>query len=147
MSQLELNTDDLLLGVDIGGSHIAAASVSARSFQIVEDSLFKTTVNATGTEDEVFEKWLQVINSAISKSPGNTVLGIGIAIPGPFDYENGISHIQGVSKYDALYGKNIREILSRKLNTSLPIYFQNDAGCFGLGQVHLVKDISLPFFL
>ena len=37
-----------------------------------------------------------------------------MAIPGPFDYENGISRMQGLNKYDAIYGIPLeREIKAR----------------------------------
>ena len=39
--------------------------------------------------------------------------GIGIAIPGPFDYGNGISLIKDLEKYESLYGTNIKETLER----------------------------------
>ena len=32
------------------------------------------------------------------------IRGVGMAIPGPFDYEHGISRMQGLNKYDAIYG-------------------------------------------
>ena len=43
-----------------------------------------------------------------------SVVGVGMAIPGPFDYENGISRMQGLNKYDAIYGIPLeREIKAR----------------------------------
>ena len=43
------------------------------------------------------------------KIPVNEVKAIGIAIPGPFDYVNGICLIKGVAKYENLYGFNIAD--------------------------------------
>jgi glucokinase len=40
---------------------------------------------------------------------------IGISMPGPFDYENGICLIKGQNKYEALYGLYIKGLLADKL--------------------------------
>ena len=61
---------------------------------------------------------------------------IGIAMPGPFDYENGISYIKDQNKYEALYGLNIKEQLAKKLEISISdISILNDAACFLQGEV------------
>jgi hypothetical protein len=61
------------------------------------------------------------------------VTSIGLAMPGPFDYPNGISMIRGLDKYESLYGLNIREALRERLiQRDIPIRFENDAACFGL---------------
>lgn len=69
---------------------------------------------------------------------------IGIAFPGPFDYELGICYIRGLSKFEALYNTNIREAFyhcmaersndawARELSHA-EIRFENDAKLFALG--------------
>lgn len=67
--------------------------------------------------------------------------GIGFAFPGPFDYENGVSYIRGLSKFQSLYGLSVREELQERLQVASPelwgqvagIRFENDARLFGLG--------------
>lgn len=73
---------------------------------------------------------------------------IGFAFPGPFDYENGVALLQGVSKYERLYGMNVGELLQRELRrraslraapawmrrlAEADIRFANDASLFALG--------------
>jgi len=61
---------------------------------------------------------------------------IGIAMPGPFDYQNGIALFKGVQKYDSLYGIDVGEALSRNLNIPLEnIIFINDAEAFLRGEL------------
>ena len=48
------------------------------------------------------------------KVPLENVKGIGFAMPGPFDYVKGICYIQGVAKYENLYGINVTECNFRK---------------------------------
>lgn len=134
MSQTGNDLTKYILGVDIGGSHVASALVETKAYLIVEGSLHKRGVNANGTEAEILTAWREGMLASCRAVSPKDIRAIGIAIPGPFDYENGISLIQGVNKYEALYGKNLREIIAQQLHNTAPIYFENDAGCFGLGQ-------------
>ena len=61
---------------------------------------------------------------------------IGIAMPGPFDYENGICYIKGLDKYESLFNLNVKEMLAQQLNIERSdIYMMNDASCFLKGEV------------
>ncbi len=69
------------------------------------------------------------------KAAGWTLAGIGIAFPGPFDYENGISYIRGIGKYDALYRINVKEALAEECGLPKEWFaFVNDADLFCLGE-------------
>ena len=59
-----------------------------------------------------------------------------MAIPGPFDYENGISRMQGLNKYDAIYGIPLeREIKARVPELgSARFLFLHDIEAFALGE-------------
>ena len=46
---------------------------------------------------------------------GNPIIGIGISIPGPFDYKEGISKIFNCNKYHSLFGVNIKNYLFHNL--------------------------------
>jgi glucokinase len=58
-------------------------------------------------------------------------------MPGPFDYTNGVCWIKGQSKYEHFYGLNVRDLFQNQLKLSgdFPILFENDAVCFGKGEV------------
>jgi len=60
----------------------------------------------------------------------------GVATPGPFDYDRGVSHIQGLGKLDALFGVDLRERLAQDLALARPeqVRFLNDAHAFVLGE-------------
>lgn len=59
-----------------------------------------------------------------------------MAIPGAFDYENGISRMQGLNKYDAIYGIPLeREIKARVPELgSARFLFLHDIEAFALGE-------------
>ena len=65
------------------------------------------------------------------------LLGVGLAMPGPFEYDVGICRIQDLNKYDSLYGLNIRTELKWRLGlpAETPVIFRNDASCFLLGEL------------
>jgi glucokinase len=59
-------------------------------------------------------------------------LQIGFAMPGPFDYEKGISWLNGNAKYETLYGYDLKLLLAEHLGVYKEnIYFINDAAAFG----------------
>ncbi|MBC9934310.1 ROK family protein [Chitinophaga qingshengii] len=125
----------MALGIDIGGSHITAALVNLETRTIDTHSWHRTRVNSQGSATEIIEAWAAVINDAFGDIPADTRY-IGIGMPGPFDYELGISRMKDQHKYDALYDLNVKQLLAAKLGlTPDKIRFINDAGCFLQGEV------------
>lgn len=126
----------VLLGADVGGSHISAALVNASDGSILEGTFCRSPVDPHTDSATILSQWTGVLKETLSKRPLHLLKGIGISMPGPFDYENGISHIDGVSKYKALFGINLRQALTDELQLPprLPVVFENDASCFGLGE-------------
>lgn len=131
------HSNKVVLGVDIGGSHISAALIDANDGKIIDGSFSRSHVNSHADDHRmILDQWTETVRSSLAKMNGSALEGIGIAMPGPFDYENGISLIRGVEKYEALYGINVKEELKKrlKINSETPILFENDAACFGLGE-------------
>jgi len=130
-----VETDHYVLGIDIGGSHITTAMVDMSSRSIMEDSYTRQFINSLGSVDEILTSWCTVITATCSKA-GVSLGKIGIAMPGPFNYEEGISYIINTKKYDALYGLNVKNLLAEKLNIApANILMKNDAACFIQGEV------------
>ncbi|TXH30404.1 MAG: ROK family protein [Cyclobacteriaceae bacterium] len=128
--------DAIVLGIDIGGSHLTAALVDETTRKFVPDSYLRVRVNSKGRADEILGIWTKAIDDTFQAHPVKSKR-IGIAMPGPFDYANGISLIRGLDKYEALYKLNVKEILSKRL--SIPetsILMMNDAACFLRGEVY-----------
>jgi glucokinase len=127
---------NIALGVDIGGSHISCAAVDLLSGQVLRDTLTESAVDNRAKSDIILNVWTEVLSGVLSKLPENSVKGIGFAMPGPFDYVNGICYIKGVAKYESLYGINIADSISGRLNTpeNYPVRFMNDASSFAVGE-------------
>lgn len=123
------------IGVDIGGSHITAAHINSADFKIVKSSLIRTRVASTEGPEVIFKDWVAALAPLIVRE-GEEVTKIGIAMPGPFDYEKGISLMKGMKKYDSLYGMNVKEILAERLQIPEDhILFRNDAEAFLHGEL------------
>jgi len=123
--------------VDIGGTHIACGLVNLATGALDDESRRGADVDASAGAREILDRWCGPIEAALESRPvsGAVVTGIGVAIPGPFDYANGISYIKGLNKYESLYGLNVkREFTARLHFPEDRILFLNDASCFALGE-------------
>ncbi|GAB3645765.1 hypothetical protein GCM10028791_04470 [Echinicola sediminis] len=123
-----------VLGVDIGGSHITAGWVDMKTNRLDESSLIRRKVDSAANANTIIEAWKEAIKSV----PGfdEVIPKIGIAMPGPFDYERGVSLIKEQGKYASLYKLSVKELLAESLGISPEnIHFENDAACFLQGEV------------
>jgi Transcriptional regulator/sugar kinase len=122
----------LVIGADIGGSHITAAQVDLEHKQMVEASLHRCHVNSLAQPQQVMDEWAACIKKAAGNSPISILC---LAMPGPFDYEEGICLIQDQSKYPKLYGMNVKKPLAELLGIKPDdIHINNDAACFLQGE-------------
>ena len=128
-----MSSANFAIGADIGGTHITAALIDLHKKTIIPSSVKRAHVNAAGTADEIITAWANCIADAMQ---GNEVESICLAMPGPFDYEVGISLIRGQAKYENLYELNVKNRLAKALNyPSHGIFLDNDAACFLQGEV------------
>ncbi len=125
----------IVLGVDIGGSHITTALVDVERRRIIAESIHRKQVNSQDEANIILDAWCEAINASF-QSREITERMIGIAMPGPFDYENGICLIKEQDKFQSLYGLNLKkELASRLAISSSSIHFINDAAGFLQGEV------------
>lgn len=121
-----------LIGVDIGGSHISAAQISWNAGEIVITNFTEADVDTRGSIQEIIADWSGIIRKASGNSSDNR---LGIAMPGPFDYPNGISLIKYQGKMKSLYGHSVKILLAESLGMNpQDIAFTNDAESFLLGE-------------
>ncbi|MGN0299243.1 MAG: ROK family protein [Lachnospiraceae bacterium] len=122
-----------ILCLDVGGTEIKTACMDMQGSTIGPTLHFPS--NAQSGAEEILTYFVEIITNLVQSK--EELSGIHFAFPGPFDYENGICLIQGLDKYDALYGKNLRHEFAQRLN--LPpnsIRFCNDVAAFALGEMH-----------
>jgi len=126
--------NDRVLAADIGGTHISCAVVDLSAWEVVGHTACRHSVDSRADARTVLSTWENAIRETLSRS-GEPILRLGMAMPGPFDYEKGISLMKDQDKYDALYGVDVLSALQEKLGPGLSIQFINDAAAFLQGEV------------
>ena len=123
---------EVYLCLDVGGTEIKAAPLDANGKMLSKIQYFPAM--ACADKKTLLEHFAHIFTSIC---PADKVpIEIDLAFPGPFDYENGICLLQGLEKYDALYGCNLRHAFAAL--SGLPqkrIQFINDAAAFALGEL------------
>lgn len=123
-----------ITGVDIGGTHITVGLIDTASGNLHKESLTRHHLNPKADEGEIINVWASAILDCWEKQH-LTSLKIGIAMPGPFDYENGVSLIKGLCKYEALYERPVKTLLGEALNINpSQIRMVNDATAYMIGE-------------
>lgn len=124
-----------ILTADIGGSHITSAIYDTENNSIVAKSISRVEFSSKGSAEKILSSWVEALAGTMGKA-GTTIAGVGIAIPGPFDHEMGVSYIQGLGKYEAIYGMNIKRFLAEALGIPAENFrFRNDAEATIAGEV------------
>ncbi|MEP0712900.1 ROK family protein [Algoriphagus sp.] len=121
-----------LIGIDIGGSHIAAAQVQIHARTTTLSHFFESDVDTFGSAESIIAAWTETIMKTAGAA---TDYYVGIAMPGPYDYENGISLIKDQGKMASLHQLSVKNMLAESLGI-LPqqIAFTNDAEAFLIGE-------------
>lgn len=129
-----MHTTTPAIGADIGGTHISAMAVDIHTGSSFQETYCRISYAHTDPADQILGSWASALEQAMARTSGARVAGVGLAMPGPFDYRNGISNMQ--HKFSALYGLNIADALRERLPalTTTPIRFINDATAFAMGE-------------
>jgi glucokinase len=98
--------NSIVAGIDIGGSHITVALVDVEKRAVLQHTRKRFVIDTQGSADAIITAWCQAIEASCKTYDG-PVTSLGIAMPGPFDYSEGVALMQNQNKYDALYGINI----------------------------------------
>jgi len=119
-----------VLVYDVGGSHISAAVFDAGGCGL------SGLASAGYPQEQTADTFLNVLYSlATSAAQGRTgILGASLAMPGPFDYESGVSWMKHKLAY--LYGFDLRQALSAHFGwPASNVQFLNDAAAYLMGEV------------
>jgi glucokinase len=127
---LSTTGDPCVLVYDVGGSHVSAAICWKDGYRLGE------VVRASHPTDETSAAFVAMLHSLGMKASEGTVgvEGAELAMPGPFDYENGVSWMKHKMAY--LYGVNVSEALAAPFGwKASQVRFLNDAAAYLLGEV------------
>ncbi|WP_308992374.1 ROK family protein [Mariniflexile litorale] len=124
----------ITIGVDIGGSHITSAAVDITTSEIISGTYYRGPVNSKASKDLIFKDWARVINKTLNSINSNETIGIGFAMPGPFQYKIGKAMFEKNDKYESLYQVSVvNELIHYLDHKKVELRFLNDASSFGLG--------------
>ncbi len=121
--------EELILAVDLGGTNVRVAAVN-RKGRILHKFSFPT--EASRGREEVVEDILSKIQEFLGRFPGEEfeVIGGGFGIPGAIELDRGV--VSQSPNLPGWEGFDIRSRLNEGLR--LPIFIENDANAFSLGE-------------
>jgi len=139
----------IAIGADIGGSHITCQLYDLENESLLEGTKVRVPVDSNAPKELILDAWCKAISLAASAYDLRDLAGIGFAMPGPFDYPNGIAQFEGVQKFDSLNGVNVRSHIQHYfgLDVSYPVRFLNDASSFAIGESFRGESVKFSKFL
>ncbi|RYY62594.1 MAG: ROK family protein [Chitinophagaceae bacterium] len=126
---------NIVLGADIGGSHITASLVDIHKRTLLSRQPRRKEVDSAADAETVIGEWAGVMQDCFEGVAASRKR-IGIAMPGPVDYEEGVCYIRDQHKYEQLYGLNVKNLLAEAMGIHRDqIQLINDAAGFLAGEV------------
>jgi glucokinase len=128
-----LSPSGRVIALDVGGTSVKSALIALGGHVIGEPLI--TPIESSGEAESILRTFAQIISTHLGEAQTSNIIGVALGFPGPFDYGAGICLIEGVEKYRAIYGVNMRDALRARLDPGdLPILFRNDAEAAAVGE-------------
>lgn len=125
-------TQNKIVAADVGGSHITLALFEQVSDRIQLIRIERKNIDSFGSKSAILHNWTSGIRKFYSSGDS---IRVSLAMPAPFDYQEGICLIKEQGKFINLYGVNIKKEISQSLSIQEnSICFINDAQAFLLGE-------------
>ncbi|MEV1047604.1 ROK family protein [Streptomyces sp. NPDC049916] len=116
--------------LEIGGTHVTAALVDPATGLPVAGRVVRAPVSSGAGAVELLDSFA----AAAHRIQAPVRADWGVALPGPFDYANGIGRFRGIGKFESLHGVDVGEELLRRLPDARTLTFLNDADAFAIGE-------------
>jgi glucokinase len=127
----------VILAGDIGGSHITIGRFVENSDGFVLLDIQRRAIDSYASKLKILNEWATFIRDMAHQHEN---FRLTLAMPAPFDYEDGICLIQEQGKFKYLFNVNLKFELSGMLGISqTDIKFINDAQAFLLGETFFGK--------
>jgi glucokinase len=123
------------LAIDAGGTYLKGALFSIKG-TLLEDSFASVPVNSMGEIAEIKASYQELVIKEVKLALGMglEIKGIGICIPGPFDYTEGVCKMK--HKYASIYGIPLRPWFE-ELISGITVSFVHDSEAFLKGAIRL----------
>ena len=131
---MNINSNRLIL-LDVGGTFIKAAL--GEPFKGATEGTFTSTpISSDGTREEIGNAFREAVGGQMKHAAENgfTIEAVCVAIPGPFDYNEGIFLMK--HKFASVYGVSFREILAEVIPADMRLAFVHDVNGVLLGALN-----------
>lgn len=130
-----MNTESRYILLDVGGTQIKCG-LADRTGQLLVGKPLSFPAKAKEEGQVIFDNFAAVLKEMKQYADGFPIAGIGMAFPGPFEYDRGISLMQGLDKYDHIYGIPVVAELRRRIGwlKDTPVLFLHDVEAFAIGE-------------
>ena len=106
---------------------------------VSRDTFQRMPIDSEGPAEVIIGNMIKTLWDLLQKSREMNleVIGIGVSVPGPFDFENGISLMK--QKLSSIYGVDLRQEFIRRLQLKkdFKIHFEGDSFAFLIGEAWL----------
>jgi glucokinase len=132
------SSETCAIALDVGGTFLKSAIVKPDG-SIIDGTFRKTCIDSQGSSEQILEAFILSIGPHLTTAEEveAETCGIGVGIPGPFDYETGVSLMR--HKFGGINGLNLKEEFIKRLELpqDFTIKFENDAWTFLRGEAWL----------
>jgi glucokinase len=134
-----MSEKNISIGIDIGARHVSCEALDLERGEMITGSDSRLSLDSFADARTIVTTWARALESTISRIEPERLAGIGFAMPGPFDYRNGVSRME--HKYPRLYGRDIAADLRDRVQLAgdITVRFLNDATAFAVGEAWLGK--------
>jgi len=112
--------------LDVGGTFIKSGIMSADGL-LLDGSQQTVPINSDGTKDEICNSLISAVSQGIAlcRYYGYSPAGVGICMPGPFNYITGISAME--HKFAAIKDMPLKKVIVQALDgLDIPVVFGHD---------------------
>lgn len=129
------NSAPAVLCLDVGGSSVKSGVVLANGNVVVGPE--RAPLKSKGPAEAIVASLAQALAGLHARAAGLNVVGIGVSMPGPFDYQAGVSHMSGIGKFDAIHGLPLASAVASYAPQLAGLLWRwlNDAQAFALGEL------------
>ena len=134
-----MNQRTISIGVDIGARHVSCEALDLERGEMITGSDSRLSLDSFADAETILDTWSRALVSTLSRIDREQLAGIGFAMPGPFDYRQGVSRMK--HKYPRLDGSDIAAEMRRRtgIQADASVRFINDATAFAVGEAWLGK--------
>ncbi len=122
--------------LDVGGTFVKSV-VATFEGELLPNTETSVPINSDGTREEIEQSFATVVanGKTIAEYNGYVLAGVGVAFPGPFDYNTGVSYM--THKFAALEKVSVKALFHGfpEIGADMPVVFMHDVTAAVLGEM------------